>query len=77
MTYEERKIELIRKGLTIQGLADEYTRKTRRPCRREEMSQCLRGVRIYPPLREFLAQKLDKTEEQLFGSSNANTKRAA
>lgn len=70
MTYKDRKKLLIDLDLTIAGLAAEYERENRKKqltCSREEMSQCVRGVRIYPALRKFLAKKLDQTEEQLFG----------
>jgi hypothetical protein len=39
-------------------------------CRREELSMCIRQVRIYPLLREKLADELGYSVEQLFGASN-------
>ena len=36
-------------------------------CRREELSQCIRQVRVYPRLRQMLADVLGMTVEQLFG----------
>jgi hypothetical protein len=72
MTYEERKILLIRKRKTVSGLARSFAKSKRgRTCRREEMSQCIRGVRVYPELREYLAKELDQTIEQLFGAEKA------
>jgi hypothetical protein len=38
-------------------------------CRREELSQCIRQVRVYPRLRQRLAEELGMTVEQLFGAS--------
>ena len=71
MTYEDRKILLIQKKKTITGLAAEYEKENRKKtCSREEMSQCIRGVRVYPDLRKFLAKKFDLTEEQLFGPAD-------
>jgi len=77
MTYTERKILLLQKGLTIAGLARSYQKSKRgRTCRREEMSQCVRGVRLYPDLREFLAQQLEMTVERLFGDEDQTRKAA-
>ena len=66
MTYKERKILLLNEGWSIQALADEYTKKTRKPCSREEMSQCIRGVRVYQPLRDFLSKLFKKPVDELF-----------
>jgi len=62
MTYEDIKIILIRKHKTIAGLAADYEKKTGKPCRREEMSQCIRQIkyRHYPELREFLEIELEE-----------------
>jgi hypothetical protein len=79
MTYKDRKKLLLELDLTIAGLAVDYERENRKKhltCSREEMSQCIRGVRVYPELRKFLAKKLDKTEEELF-SAPAEAKQAA
>lgn len=71
MTYKERKILLINEGWTIQALADEYKKRKRRPCSREEMSQCIRGVRTYQHLRDFLCTLFKKSETELFGAQQA------
>ncbi len=76
MTPEEIKIILIRQKKTIAGLASTYTEKTGKPCRREEMSQCIRQVkyRTYPELRKFLEEELD--EPQLFATKKRPRKAA-
>jgi hypothetical protein len=66
MTYTDRKILLIQTGWTVQGLADEYKKRKRKTCRREEMSQCIRGVRVYPALRAFLSELFKKPVTELF-----------
>lgn len=62
MTPIEIRILLLRLGLTIQGLADEFG------CYRQELSMMINGRRIYPQLREKLAHKLGYSVEQLFGN---------
>ena len=76
MTYEDRKILLIQTGWSIQALADEYTKKKRKPCRREEMSQCIRGIRVYQPLRDFLSELFKKPLDELFGPEGQAQKAA-
>jgi hypothetical protein len=77
MTYEDRKILLIRKKKTIAGLAAEYeSANPGKRCSREMMSQCIRSVYEYPELREFLAKKLDTTIERLFGPKRKARKAA-
>lgn len=76
MTYKERKILLITEGWTIQGLADEYTKRKRKPCSREEMSQCIRGVRTYQHLRDFLSALFSKPVTELFETEVENAKAA-
>lgn len=66
MTYKDRKILLLSEDWSIQALADEYTKRKKKPCSREEMSQCIRGVRVYPALREFLADLFQKPVDELF-----------
>src|SRR5260370_41425908 len=44
MTYKDRKILLFAQGWTIQALAKEYTKRKKKSCFREEMSQCIRIV---------------------------------
>jgi lambda repressor-like predicted transcriptional regulator len=68
MTPTEIKIELLRKGLTITGLAVKFG------CRREELSMCIRQVRIYPHLRELLAAEFGMTVEQVFGTQHTQRK---
>jgi len=78
MTYEEIKIILIKQHKTIAGLAAACEEKTGKPCRREEMSQCIRQVkyRVYPELRKFLAEDLGYTEQELFGPKKKARKEA-
>lgn len=76
MTPEEIKIILIRKHVTIAGLAAAYEKKTGKTCSREAMSQCIRQVkyRQYPELREFLEAELDEPnlwKEQPIGKRKA------
>jgi lambda repressor-like predicted transcriptional regulator len=68
MTTIEIKIELLRQGKTISGLAREFG------CLREELSMCIRKVRIYPRLRRLLAAELGISEEQLFGNQAKQAK---
>ena len=68
MTTIEIKIELLRQGWTIAGLAQDFG------CRREELSMCIRKVRPYPELQEKLAVKLGYTREQMFGSQAKRAK---
>jgi len=76
MTYQERKILLLQTGWSVQSLADEYKKRKRKPCRREEMSQCIRGVRIYQPLRDFLSELFEKPVDELFELDNSAQKAA-
>jgi hypothetical protein len=62
MTPLEIKFLVLRKFKTIQACAD------RLGCYREQLSMCIRGVRVYPRLRAQLANELGYTEEQLFGA---------
>ena len=71
MTPTEIKIELLRKGKSITDLASKFG------CRRQELSMCIRQVRIYPRLRRLLAAELEYTEEQMFGSQQAKQARVA
>lgn len=64
MTPIEIKVLLLRRGLTISGLADEFG------CYRQELSMLINGRRVYAHLREKLARKLGYTVEQLFGPNN-------
>jgi len=68
MSPIEIKILLLRRGLTISGLAAEFG------CFRQELSMMINGKRVYARLREKFAQKLGYTVEQLFGSE---TRKAA
>jgi hypothetical protein len=61
MTTIEIKVLLLRRQLTIGDLASEFG------CRREELSMCIRQVRVYTELREKLAAKLGLSVDQLFG----------
>ncbi len=76
MTYKDRKILLFAQGWTIQALAKEYTKRKKKSCFREEMSQCIRGVRTYQPLRDFLSELFEKPENELFGPEEAVQKAA-
>ena len=66
MTYKDRKKLLLDEDWSIQALADEYEKRTGKTCLREEMSQCIRGVRVYQPLREFLSELFEKPVSELF-----------
>jgi hypothetical protein len=66
MTYKDRKILLLDQNWSIQALADEYSKRKKKPCSREEMSQCIRGVRVYPALRDFLSELFHKPVTELF-----------
>lgn len=68
MSTTEIKIILLRQGLEIKELAQEFD------CRRQELSMCIRQVRIYPELRKKLAKKLKMTVEQLFGPEEESGK---
>lgn len=58
------RIELMRRDLTISGLAEEFG------CYRQQLSMLINGRRVYPALRQRLAAKLGFTVEQLFGTDN-------
>jgi hypothetical protein len=62
MSTPVRKIKklLFNNEITIAALAKEYEQQTGRRCRREEMSMCINGIRIYPDLREFLEEKFNQ-----------------
>jgi hypothetical protein len=66
MTYKDRKKLLLDEDWTVQALADEFTKRKKKPCLREEMSQCIRGVRTYQPLRDFLSELFHKPISELF-----------
>ncbi len=66
MNYKERKILIFREGWTIQALADEYTKRKRKPCSREEMSQCIRAVRTYQSQRDFLSELFGIPVNEMF-----------
>lgn len=74
MSTPARKIKklLFQHEITVAALAKEYQTKTGKSCRREEMSMCINGSRIYPELREFLEEKF----EQQFWSSRRVIKAA-
>ena len=58
-------IILRQNGITnLSALAREFG------CKRQELSMLINGRRIYPTLREKLAQKLGMTVEQLFGDQS-------
>jgi hypothetical protein len=54
------KILLIRRGLTIQGLANKIG------CRRQELSYCINGTRMYLSLRPRLAAELGMPVKAIF-----------
>lgn len=64
MTPLEIRIELMRRGLTITGLAEEFD------CYRQQLSMLINGRRVYPALRARLAAKLGFSVEQLFGADS-------
>ncbi len=72
MTPTERKVLLLRKNLTVAGLAREFN------CLRQELSMCINAApgREYPELRKLLAKKLKTTVDQLFGSEAQDQKAA-
>jgi hypothetical protein len=61
MSPLEIKFLVMRKFGTIAACARHFG------CSREELSQCIRQVRIYQRLRQQLADELGYTVEQLFG----------
>lgn len=61
MSPIEIKVLLLRRGLTISGLAEEFG------CFRQQLSMLINGRRWYPRLAALLAKKLGCTVEQLFG----------
>jgi plasmid maintenance system antidote protein VapI len=61
MSPIEIRVLLLRLGLTISGLAEEFG------CYRQELSMMINGRRYYPRLQEKFARKLGLTVEQLFG----------
>ena len=62
MTPTERKVLLLRKNLTVAGLAREFN------CLRQELSMCINAApgREYPHLRSLLAKKLDTNSRAAF-----------
>jgi predicted amino acid racemase len=62
MSPVEIRVLLLRRGLTISGLAEEFH------CYRQQLSMMINGRRFYPHLQEKLARKLGYTVEQLFGN---------
>jgi len=62
MSTPRQKIKklLIDYDISVADLAREYHQKTGRPCRRQEMSMCINGMRQYPELRDFLEKKFDR-----------------
>ena len=62
---------------SIAELAREYERENPgSKCSREQMSMCINGLRDYPELEEFLANKFGKTVKQLFGPKEKDQKAA-
>lgn len=68
MTPTEIKIELLRQGKSITDLARKFG------CRREELSMCIRQVRIYAHLRKRLAAELGYSVEHMFGTQAKQAK---
>lgn len=62
----DRKSLVLRKYRTIGNAALVYSRRLKRPVRREELSMCLRGVRLYPTLRELLSEDFGIPVTRLF-----------
>ena len=65
MTPNEIRIELLKRNLSITGLAKKFS-DTGTPCRRQELSMMIRGVRVYPVLRKRLAKELGISVNRLF-----------
>ena len=61
MSPIEIKVLLLRRGLTISSLAEEFG------CFRQQLSMLINGRRWYPLLAERLAKRLGFTTGQLFG----------
>ncbi|OLE52649.1 MAG: hypothetical protein AUG51_16900 [Acidobacteria bacterium 13_1_20CM_3_53_8] len=64
MSPIEIRVLLLRQGLTIEGLAQEFG------CYRQQLSMTINRRRVYPHLRAKLAKKLGLTIEQLFGEQS-------
>jgi len=70
MTYLEIKIQLLkkrqeepRKSWTLTAIAE------RIGCRREELSMCIRQVRVYPEIQAAFAKELGLPREDIFGAT--------
>ncbi len=62
MTPIEIKIELMKKGISQQSIADELE------ARKSEVSMCINGLRVYPPIRKAIAKKLKKPVNKIFNN---------
>jgi hypothetical protein len=69
MTYLEIRIQLLKKR---QGEPEKSWTLTaiakRIGCRREELSMCVRQVRVYPEIQDAFAKELGLTREDIFGA---------
>jgi len=65
------KFLIYERGESITSLAEQFG------CTREELSKTIRGVRLYPQIREKLASFLNQPVEQLFRSPKGRKRQAA
>ena len=71
MTPKEIKRMLFDRDLTIGELADRFG------CKREELSMCIHGHRVYPEIRKKLARTLKVPVKQLFPEGAGQDTKAA
>jgi hypothetical protein len=71
-----KKLMIDHEIASIALLAREYEQTSETACSREQMSMCINGLRDYPELQAFLANKFGRTVEQLFGAEKKARKAA-
>lgn len=69
MTPNEIRAELLRRGINLTMIADDEG------CTVPQLSMCIGGSRIYPELREAIADRLKKPVGSIFGRHHPNPKR--
>ncbi|HYX71991.1 MAG TPA: hypothetical protein VE732_04415 [Nitrososphaera sp.] len=81
MTPTERKRAVEDKYGSINNLAQMLskklsTKRRKRTVRREELSMCIHGHRIYPDLQKLIAEAINRPLEEVFGDPSPTAQAA-
>lgn len=76
MTPKERKRAVEDQYGSISNLARHLSKGRKRAVRREELSMCINGLRVYPKLQIQIARAIDRPVEEVFGDPTPKTQAA-